>query len=176
MQLNEAAAMLDNDHFHTTEQMVWADLGCGSGTFTLALAGLLSPGSFVYAIDSNAAALQQIPSGYNQVSIKKYQSDFISDRLPLGKVDGILMANALHYVQHKVDFIKKTTAFLKDNGRFLIVEYNTDQPVPVWVPFPVSFASLQNLFGDAGFNTIRLLNERPSVYGHAPLYSAVITK
>lgn len=70
MQLNEAAAMLDHDYFRTTEQMVWADLGCGSGTFTLALASLLSPGSFVYAIDRNAAALQQIPSGYNWVSIK----------------------------------------------------------------------------------------------------------
>ncbi len=176
MQLNEAAAMLDNDHFHTREQMVWADLGCGSGTFTLALASLLSPGSFVYAIDSNAAALQQIPSGYNRVSIKKYQSDFISDRLPLGKVDGILMANALHYVQHKDAFIKKAASALGDQGRFLIVEYNTDLPVPVWVPFPLSFASLQSLFRGAGFNAVRLLNERPSVYGHAPLYSAVITK
>lgn len=176
MQLNEAAAMLDHDYFRTREQMVWADLGCGSGTFTLALASLLSPGSFVYAIDRNAAALQQIPSGHNRVSIKKYQSDFISDRLPLEKVDGILMANGLHYIQHKDVFIKKTASALKDAGRFLIVEYNTDQPVPVWVPFPVSFASLQNLFGDAGFNTIRLLNERSSVYGHAPMYSAIIKK
>lgn len=86
------------------------------------------------------------------------------------------MANALHYVQHKVDFIKKTTGFLKDKGLFLIVEYNTDQSVPVWVPFPISFVSLQSLFRGAGFNDVRLLNERPSVYGHAPLYSAVITK
>ena len=86
------------------------------------------------------------------------------------------MANALHYVQHKDAFIKKTALALKAKGRFLIVEYDTDLPVPVWVPFPLSFASLQSLFRGVGFNAVRLLNERPSVYGHAPLYSAVITK
>lgn len=176
MRIDEAAAMLDNEYFHSAQQMVWADLGCGNGTFTLALANLLSPGSFVYAIDNNATALQQIPSSYNQVSIKKYNADFIMDGLPFDKVDGILMANALHYVQDKDAFIKKTSTFLKNDGRFLIVEYNTDQPVPVWVPFPVSFTALQSLFQDAGFNTVRLLSEHPSVYGHAHLYSAIVTR
>ena len=118
MQLDEAAAMLNHDYFHVAEQMVWADLGCGNGTFTLALANLLSPGSFVYAIDSNAASLQQIPSSYNQVSIEKHKADFISDKLPFDKVNGILMANAFHYVQHKDAFIKKIAVHIKQDGRF----------------------------------------------------------
>jgi ubiquinone/menaquinone biosynthesis C-methylase UbiE len=176
MRLDEAAAMLNNDYFHTGEQMVWADLGCGNGTFTLALANLLSPGSLAYAIDSNAASLQQIPSSYKQVSIEKHKADFVGDKLPFDTVDGILMANAFHYVQHKDAFIKKIAVHIKQDGRFLIVEYNTNQPIPVWVPFPVSFTALQNLFWDAGFNTVRLLSERPSVYGHASMYSAIITR
>ena len=176
MRIDEAAAMLDNEDFHTAQQMVWADLGCGSGTFTLALANLLSPGSLVYAIDSNATALKNIPSSYNQVSIEKHKTDFIGNKLPFDKIDGILMANAFHYVQHKNAFIKEIAVHIKGNGRFLIVEYNTDQPVPVWVPFPVSFPSLQSLFQDAGFNTVRLLNERSSVYGHAPIYSAIVKR
>jgi ubiquinone/menaquinone biosynthesis C-methylase UbiE len=176
MELDEAAAMLDNDHFHVAGQMVWADLGCGNGTFTLALANLLLQGSLVHAVDNNAAALKQIPSGYNQVSIEKHKIDFVGDVLPFDKVDGILMANALHYVQYKDAFIKKVITFLKDDGRFLIVEYNTNEPVPVWVPYPVSFTALQSLFRDVGFNTVRLLSERPSVYGHAPMYSAIIAR
>ena len=86
------------------------------------------------------------------------------------------MANAFHYVQYKNAFIKKAVTFLKDDGRFLIVEYNTDEPVPVWVPYPLSFTSLQNLFRDVGFNTVQLLSERPSVYGHASMYSAIIAR
>lgn len=176
MEIREAAAMLNNDRFNTMKEMVWSDLGCGNGTFTLALATLLSPGSQVYAIDHNAASLQQVPQNYNQVSIQKYQADFIHGNFPFHAIDGILMANALHYVQHKADFIKKTAAILKQDGCFLIVEYNTDQPVPVWVPFPASFTTLQSLFQDAGFSTVQQLSERPSVYGHAPLYSAIIKR
>ena len=86
------------------------------------------------------------------------------------------MANAFHYVQHKDAFIKKIAVHIKQGGRFLIVEYNTDQPVPIWVPFPVSFTALQSLFRDTGFNIVRLLSERPSVYGHAAMYSAIITR
>ena len=175
MRLDEAAAMLGSD-FYSTDKMVWADFGCGNGTFTLALATMLSPGSFVYAIDSNATFLKQIPLSYNQVSIEKHKADFIHDKLPFEKVDGILMANSLHYVQHKDAFLKKSTTFLKKDGRFLVVEYNTDQPVPVWVPFPVSFIALQGLFKNLGYNAVRLLGERPSVYKHAHLYSALITR
>ena len=176
MEIKEAAAMLNNDHFDTSKETVWADLGCGNGTFTLALATLLLPGSLIYAIDSNAASLQQVPLHYRQVSIKKYKADFVNDTLPFNAIDGILMANALHYVRHKSIFIKKIAAGLKQDGCFLIVEYDTDQPVPVWVPFPVSFAALQGLFQDAGFSTVRQLSKRPSVYGHAPMYAVAIKK
>lgn len=176
MEIREAAAMLNDDHLNTLKETVWADLGCGNGTFTLALATFLSPGSLIYAIDSNAASLQEVPPDYRQVNIKKYKADFINDPFPFNAIDGILMANALHYVQRKDAFIKKIAVHLKRHGQFLIVEYNTDQPVPVWVPFPVSFAMLQSLFQNAGFSAVQQLSERPSLYGHAPMYSAIIKR
>ena len=37
------------------EPGTWADLGAGSGAFTLALADLLPPGSLIYAVDKDAA-------------------------------------------------------------------------------------------------------------------------
>jgi methylase of polypeptide subunit release factors len=62
MELIEAAKMLENDSFNSLQKERWADLGCGSGTFTIALAGLLKPQSIIYAIDTNASALKQIPA------------------------------------------------------------------------------------------------------------------
>jgi len=35
----------------------WADLGSGSGAFTLALADLLGPGATIYSVDRDQAAL-----------------------------------------------------------------------------------------------------------------------
>jgi precorrin-6B methylase 2 len=40
----------------------WADLGCGAGAFTLALASLLPAGSTIHAMDRDRAALAQLPA------------------------------------------------------------------------------------------------------------------
>lgn len=67
----------------------WADLGCGSGTFTRALASLLPAGSKVIAVDK---MFQNLPDFIN--------ADFTTDDLQLGHLDGI-DGNSLHCVKDK---------------------------------------------------------------------------
>ncbi len=86
------------------------------------------------------------------------------------------MANALHYVRDKEAFLEKLKAHLTPTGRFLLVEYDTDKPSPPWVPYPVSFQSLTALFRRIGFETAQKLGERPSIYGRANLYAALIAR
>src|SRR5690348_818784 len=84
---------------HPGRSQHWADLGCGSGLFTQALAGLLPAGSRVHGIDTNPSLPQQtMPNG---TSIIPLAADFIKDQLPLSALDGILMANSFHYVKDK---------------------------------------------------------------------------
>lgn len=111
----EAVAMLANNYF-LPYQSRWADLGCGSGTFTLALADLLQPQSIIYAIDKDAPALQQIPSHYNEVNIEKITTDFSKQQPLFNDLDGILMANSLHYIKDKNSFIKGIANYLAGNG------------------------------------------------------------
>jgi ubiquinone/menaquinone biosynthesis C-methylase UbiE len=120
---------------------VWADLGCGTGSFTIALAGLLLKKSLVYAVDKNKAALNKMLDEYKDVIIKKIQGDFTEIKLP-ENLDGILMANSLHYVSDKHAFIKKIQTHLIEQKLFLIVEYDTDIPNQ-WIPYPVSLNSLK---------------------------------
>lgn len=175
MQISEASQMLKHDDFIFNVRSAWADLGCGNGIFTLALAGLLPPQSVIYAMDKNASSLQQIPETYNSVIINKQKGDFVNDKLSFTGLDGILMANSLHYVKDKIAFLKKVMACLKEDGCFLIVEYDTDT-ANTWVPYPISFSSLKSLFLQAGFSIVNKLNERPSVYGRANMYSVVARK
>ena len=58
---------------------------------------------------------------------------------------------------------------------FLIVEYDTEISNP-WVPFPLSFISLENLFKKAEFTSVIKINEKPSVFRRAKIYSALISK
>jgi ubiquinone/menaquinone biosynthesis C-methylase UbiE len=155
----------------------WADLGSGSGLFTTALASLLPPHSTIYAIDRNPSpATRATPSTPTTVSIQSIKADFVKTTLPLPELDGILMANSLHYVRDKTALIRNLQRNnLRPRHNFIIIEYDTDRPTPIWVPYPISFTTLQTLFKDLGYQTITRLAEQPSVYNRNLIYSALIT-
>jgi ubiquinone/menaquinone biosynthesis C-methylase UbiE len=92
--------------------------------------------------------------------------------LPVNNLDGILMANALHYVKDKNVVIKKLAKHLKPAGQFIIVEYDTEQSNQ-WVPYPISFSRLQETFSAEGYNDIKKIGERRSVYRGGKMYAAL---
>ncbi|TAN12625.1 MAG: class I SAM-dependent methyltransferase [Chitinophagaceae bacterium] len=174
MQLQEAIHLIRNNFLRQQEgPAVWADLGCGSGLFTKALSSFLSPGSMIYAVDKHLSLQERHLNG---VGIIPVQADFVREELQMEKLDGLLMANSLHYVKDKPVFLEKLKKYMKEEIHFLIVEYDTDIPVPVWVPYPVNFNSLISLFTNAGYHRIQKLGERPSRFRRSDMYAAIIGK
>jgi SAM-dependent methyltransferase len=174
MQLKDAIDLIDHDRINDVDgPQTWADLGSGEGLFTQALTHLLKPGSHIYAVDKTKPGI--IPL-YNSVIVESRIYDFVKDELDFPPLDGILMANSLHYVSDKKALLNKLSLLLKPTACIIIVEYDTDIPIPKWVPFPLSFQSLQNLFRQAGYETIIPIGKRASVYGRANLYSSLIKK
>ncbi len=171
MELSEATTLIENDYLAPSGAAEWADLGCGSGLFTYALAQLLHAGSVVHAVDKDTVRLQSLPNP-QRIDIRPLQLDFVATPLPWHDLDGILMANSLHFVSDKKLLIRQLSHHLKPAGNFLIVEYDTDKLVPQWVPYPVSFRLLQALFSRAGYSVVEKLGERPSAYGRASMYAA----
>lgn len=173
MELREAIQLIKSDHLSQSTASLWADLGCGSGIFTTALSHYLQPGSKVYAVDKNPPVAIPVQPATN-INVEILQLDFVKDDWPFQKLDGILMGNAFHYVKDKISFIQKLQNYLKPNGCLLVVEYDTERAVPVWVPYPINFVSLRRLFQDEGYTHIEKLNEKTSIYGNANLYAAFI--
>jgi SAM-dependent methyltransferase len=173
MRLRDATDMLAGSGVHSLGPAIWADLGCGSGTFTRALAEWLPAGSLIHAIDTDGAALRAIPASHKGTRIRTHRGDFVREKWPFTGVDGILMANSLHYVERQEAFIRGCEKYFKSRRRFLIVEYDTDG-ANRWVPFPVGVAGLRELFEGAGDSSIRVLRTRASVFRRAPLYSVAI--
>lgn len=100
----------------------------------------------------------------------------MNDKLPVPILDGILMANSLHYVQDQVACIQQLKTYLrKRTGVIILIEYDTDI-VNEWVPYPLSFARAQTIFGDAGFSKIEKIGERPSIYRKDSIYAALISQ
>lgn len=173
MTIQEATDLIRCDHTTSFTGNTWADLGCGSGIFTYALANLLRDGSTVYAIDKSIASFKKRPSP-NNVIIKPLELNFENNTLPFNNLDGILMANSLHFVKDKQSFLENIKTFLNDNGIFLMVEYDMDIS-NYWVPYPVSFLSLQKLFADIGYAHVIRINEMPSRFNRGNLYAAAIS-
>ncbi|HKG90754.1 MAG TPA: class I SAM-dependent methyltransferase, partial [Gemmatimonadaceae bacterium] len=81
----------------------WADLGAGGGTFTRALAALLGAGGTVYAVDRDPRSVESLRAlaareSRDAARVIVVEADFTR---PLGvpaSLDGLLLANALHFV------------------------------------------------------------------------------
>jgi len=148
------------------EPAIWADFGAGSGAFTLALAELLGPGAEIYALDKDSRALQalerdwKVRSTGGKPALHTLHRDFTAS-LDLPPLDGIVMANALHYLRRKEPFLQGLRALLKPGGRFILVEYNVDRG-NLWVPHPISYSTWETLAKRCGFLNTRLLATRPS--------------
>jgi ubiquinone/menaquinone biosynthesis C-methylase UbiE len=176
--------MIHDDHVnllrpaHLAPGGNWADLGAGSGAFTLALRELLGPQAEIYAVDKDRARLSELEEAYrgrfgDVTRLHVLPADFTRG-LVLPVLDGILMANSLHYMKDKEKILGRLRGYLKAQGALLLVEYNVDSGNP-WVPYPVSFGSFESLAPRAGFGRPRLLATHPSGFLRE-FYSALCLK
>ena len=156
---------------------VWADLGSGSGAFTLALAECIGAEGKIYSVDKDSRALQSqqlaMLARFPAVETHFITADF-SRQLELPALDGIVMANSLHFLSHKENTLGLVRSYLKPGGRLVIVEYNTDRG-NIWVPHPFSYQTWAAMARSAGFISSELLVNRPSSF-LGEIYSAVSLK
>jgi ubiquinone/menaquinone biosynthesis C-methylase UbiE len=168
VKISEATALIRTPLIEWAQPQTWCDLGCGSGTFTTALAHSLATGSAIYAVDLDPRALEDVPDRYDEVEIRKILGDIGSPSLRLPSVDGILIANTLHFIQEQQALMRR---LLSVTDRFLIVEYERSKPNR-WGPYPVGFERLRQLFTEAGVERVEKLVIRPSLFG-GTMYSAL---
>ena len=152
----------------------WADLGAGTGVFTLALADLIGPHGVIHAVDRDRAALAELRSAMvssvTQAELRARTADF-TRRLDLVDLDGVVMANSLHFVEDKTAVLGFVRGYLKPGGRLLVVEYDSDRG-NTWVPHPFTFETWRELASQAGFVETRKLATVPSRFLHR-IYSAL---
>jgi ubiquinone/menaquinone biosynthesis C-methylase UbiE len=149
---------------------VWADLGAGDGTFTWALAELLGPEGRVYAVDRSPGKIEALrrrvaaaPAEVIPV-VADFTGPFELPALGRSGLDGLLMANALHYVEAAGVVLARLVERLRPGGRLVLVEYDRRRPSP-WVPYPIPEARLPELTAAAGLSRPTVLSTRPSAFG-----------
>ena len=168
MTIHDAINLISSNRIDGSKPQQWADIGCGNGIFSKALLSLLHKDSIIYAIDKRHTSIKE-------ERIKFIQQDFENDLLSVPPLDGLIMANAFHFVKNKFAFLQNIRRYLLPGGIFILVEYDTDI-ANSYVPYPISFHSAATLFKQADFELFEKINEHPSIYNRAGMYAALCIK
>jgi hypothetical protein len=174
MELLTAIRLIEAGIDQNTEPQVWCDLGAGQGLFTRALGTRLPADSVIYAVDKDASSLNKI-FVEGDIKLHKVNEDFTSWNQEHPLMNGVLMANALHFVPDRLTFVHRLLKKMKVDGRLLLVEYDLEKPNP-WVPFPLSKSALKIFSSQAGFSSVTFLGEVPSVYNRSVIYAALLKR
>src|SRR5689334_21043688 len=112
------------DALGIADASVVADIGAGSGWFTIRLARRVGPRGIVYAEDVQKEMINAIVrrvgrEGFNNVQPRLGSNN--DPRLPALALDAVLMVDAYHEVEDRVTMLANMAKSLKPQGRLGIV-------------------------------------------------------
>jgi SAM-dependent methyltransferase len=156
----------------------WADIGAGDGTFTRALAEQIGPGSRVYAVDTDAKAMRGLAewAARAKANVIPVVADFTGpfDLPGLGEqlLDGMVAANALHFMRNPAGVLSRLAERVRPGGRVVVIEY-ARRRASRWVPYPIDSDRLPEIAARAGLTAPTITATRPSLYGGAIYVAAM---
>ncbi|UCH85395.1 MAG: class I SAM-dependent methyltransferase, partial [Candidatus Latescibacterota bacterium] len=147
-----------------------ADIGAGSGYFTIRVAHAVGKDGLVWAIDIRPEMLDYIDArleGEGLQNVRLMLVDPDDPQLPRGKVDTILMIDTWHYIRDP-EYAKKLHAGLAPGGRVVIIDY---RPKPweerPWGPPPRQQTPREEIdthFAEAGLVPVESYDFLPEQY------------
>ena len=102
-----------------------ADIGAGSGWFTVRAADKVTGSGTVYAVDINPDAIRYIQKRIDKEGIhnvKPLLSHADDAVLPSNAIDAVLMLKTYHEVEHPVTLLRNLRASLKPGARVGIID------------------------------------------------------
>jgi ubiquinone/menaquinone biosynthesis C-methylase UbiE len=114
------------DALGIADASVVADVGAGSGWFTVRLARRVGPNGVVYAQDVQQEMLAAITRRVQReglTNVRPVLGQGSDPHLDRGKFDAILMVGVYHEIDDRVMMLKNLGAALKPQGRLGVIEF-----------------------------------------------------
>lgn len=105
------------------EGMVFADIGCGPGFFSIPAAKIVGNKGTVFAVDLQEEMLEEIKKRTVSQNIFFLKSEENTIPIEDKKTDLLLLAFVLHEAVDKVAFLKQLRRIIKEGGNALIVDW-----------------------------------------------------
>ena len=144
---------------------VVADVGAGTGYFSLRIARRVSPGGRVLATDIQPGMIALL-----EANVKAAQRDDVvpilatedDARLPDDAVDLVLMVDVYHELSRPFVILRQVKKALRAKGRLVLVEYRGEDPdVPIKEEHKMTLAAVRSEVEPCGFTFVESLEFLP---------------
>ena len=107
-----------------------ADLGAGTGIFSLSFARAVAPGGRVYAVDIEPGLVEYIARKSTEQGVSNLQAVLgrVSDpALPAADVDLAFIHDVLHHIEDRSAYLKNLARYLKPSARIAVIDFRPDR-------------------------------------------------
>jgi SAM-dependent methyltransferase len=143
------------DALRLVKGSIVADVGAGSGYFTVRMAERVGPDGRVYAVDIQPEMLQLLGERLKRGRISNVTPVLgaIDDpKLPKGAVDLVLMVDVYHEFSEPQKMLQRMRESLKPGGRLVLLEYRKEDPtVPIRLEHKMTVAEAKMEVEAEGF-------------------------
>lgn len=111
---------------------VIADIGAGTGAFTIPFAKAVAPTGVAFGVDIHNDLLDYInmkAKEHNVKNIKTILAELDDPNLPKGQVDVAFFHDVFHNMNDRQGYLKVLSSYLKPTGRIVIIEQEFDDPI-----------------------------------------------
>jgi SAM-dependent methyltransferase len=135
-----------------------ADIGCGSGYFTVELAKRVGPRGHVIATDLQQEMLDLLKKKLVAANIGNVTSKLTTPedaKLPRGEIDVVLMVDVYHELPNPPATLAQIKRALAPGGKLALVEYRAEDPkVAIKPEHKMTLVQLQRELGANGFSIV----------------------
>ena len=133
-----------------------ADVGCGSGYFTVHLARRVGPSGHVYASDLQPEMLALLRKKVDAERLKNVTAVLAADadaKLPAGVLQLALLVDVYHELHDPAKTLAQLAEALAPKGRLALVEYRAEDPnVPIKPEHKMTLAQIKAELAANGFS------------------------
>jgi SAM-dependent methyltransferase len=144
---------------------VVADVGAGSGYYTVRLAQAVGPKGKVVATDLQPGMIDLLKARVARerlTTVEVLQGGADDPRLPARTFDLILMVDVYHELSAPQVFVRRLKEALKPDGRLVLIEFRREDPrVPIREEHKMSVAQVREELGADGFRVDRVIDVLP---------------
>jgi ubiquinone/menaquinone biosynthesis C-methylase UbiE len=142
-----------------------ADIGAGSGYFTIRMAKIVGPEGKVYASDIQPGMLnllQQNVAKAKLANVVPVLGAADDPKLPADSVDLAIMVDVYHEFSEPQRMLQRIREALKPDGRLVLLEYRAEDPdVPILRDHKMSKAQVKQEVEHEGFKQSRVYDDLP---------------